>query len=304
VSFGAEFLVEPDLFPGRASGDLWGGESLALDVAGGPYRILGASAAQAAAIRERFGPLVGVAREGQDVPVRLFWAPESDFLEIPFAGWQTRFDLDSDPRAVRVAGRRWMARLDWGESLQTAIWTSSDADRDFLGLFENGLRVVVAYRSMERGGALLHSAGVVAGGKAYIFFGHSGAGKSTLSELSARVGLEVLSDELNVVIDRDGTLEVERLPFAGDFGREAHPRSAHPLAGLFRLQQAPSPFREPLHRARAVAALAGCAPFVNADPVRGPRLLENLERLTGRCEVETLGFALDPGFWSIVAPAR
>lgn len=251
--------------------------------------------------------------------MRLFRAPESDFREFPIAGWTTRFDLEARPAAVLLAGRRFTGRLDWGDTgaaprLGGAMWTPSDADADFEGLIENFLRVLVAHRAVERGGALLHSAGIAAGGRAFVFFGPSGAGKSTLAALSAARGHEVLSDELNVVIERAGgagddagcELVVERLPFAGDFGREASapPRRTDPLAGLFLLEQAAVPTRRPLPRARAVAALAAASPFVNGDPFRSARLLENLERLTARVPVEVLAFALDPGFWTILDEPR
>lgn len=302
MSFGGDYLTLPDLFPGRASGEGWGEAALTLDIAGGPYRLDRLSAGQAAALAVHFGPLVREAATPAAVPVQVFRAPEQDFRDFPLAGWQTRFDLDPQPAALRLAGRRFVGRLDWTRGLSAALWTPSNGDAELVGIVENFLRVVVAQRAAERGGALLHSAGIATPAGAFVFFGASGAGKSTLSRLSEAAGHVVLSDELNIVLELDGELVVERLPFAGDFGRTVLARRIDPLAGLFQLVQAPVPCRHPLPRARAVAALAGCAPFVNGDPYRGERLLENLDRLTARTPVETLGFALDPGFWDILLP--
>lgn len=303
MSFGAEFLVEPDLFPGRPSGEEWGEAALCLDVAGGPYRLEGLSAAQAEALADRFGPLAARGEEGPaGVRLRFFRAPEADFRDIAMVGWQTTFDLDPQPTALRIAGRRFVGRLEWSPALSAALWTAADEDSDFPGIAENFLRVVVAQRAIERGGALLHSAGIAAPGGAYLFFGPSGAGKSTISRLSAEAGHTVLSDELNIVIEEGGELVVEQLPFAGDFGRVARGRESHRLAGAFRLAKTAAPCLKTLPRPIAVAALAGCAPFVNGDPHRSARLLENLDRLTGRCRIGELGFALDPGFWGILLP--
>jgi hypothetical protein len=286
VTFGAEFLVEPDLFPGRASGEAWGGERLRLDIAGGPYALAGLAAPQRDTLAAWFAPR-GLADgpAADDVAVRIFRAPESDFRDFPLIGWQTRLDLDPAERSVRVAGRRFVGRLDWAERLAAALWTSSDADADLPGIVENFLRVVVAHRAVEEGGALLHSAAVVAEGRAFVFFGASGAGKSTLCGLSAERGFEVLSDELNALIEGAGGVEVERLPFAGDHGRSAGERRRYPLGGLVALAQGSPPARRPIARARAVAAL---------------RLLATLDRLTAARPVETLVFGLDPGFWDIV----
>lgn len=303
MTFGAEFLTLPDLFPGRASGETWGEAALSLDVAGGPYRLEGLSPAQAAAVARRFGPVAaGAAPAREGVLIRVFRAPETDFREFEVRGWQTRFDLDPGPRALRVAGRRFVGRLEWAPDLSAALWTAANEDEELPGLVENFLRVVVAERAIERGGALLHSAGVVAAGSAYLFFGPSGAGKTTISRLSAAAGHTVLSDELNIVIESGDELVVEQLPFAGDYGRTAQRRETYRLAGAFRLAQAAAPYLRELARPRAVAALAGCAPFVNGDPYRSERLLDNLDRLIRRCRTGELGFALDPGFWGILLP--
>jgi len=304
VTFGAEFLVEPDLFPGRASGEPWGERSLRLDIAGGPYALAGLAAAQRDTLAAWFAPrgLAG-GPAADDVAVRVFRAPESDFRDFPLIGWQTRLDIDAAARSVRLAGRRFVGRLDWTGRLAAALWTPSEADDDLPGIFENFLRVVVAHRAVEEGGALLHSAAVVAEGRAFLFFGASGAGKSTLCGLSAARGYEVLSDELNVLVEGTEGVDVERLPFAGDFGRSAGERRRYPLGGLFALEQGTPHSRRPLARARAVAALAACSPFVNDDPFRNERLLANLDRLTAARPVETLVFGLDPGFWDIVLAA-
>lgn len=301
MTFGAEFLVEPDLFPGRASGEPWGERSLRLDVAGGPYALTGLAEKQRDALAAWFAPrgLVGGPASG-DVAIRIFRAPESDFRDFPLIGWQTRLDLDPAESSIRLAGRRFVGRLDWTGRLAAALWTPSEDDADLPGIVENFLRVVVAHRAVEEGGALLHSAAVVAGGRAFVFFGASGAGKSTLCGLSAERGLDVLSDELNVLIEGAGGVEVERLPFAGDHGRSAGERRRYPLGGLFAIEQGTPHARRPMARVRAVAALAACSPFVNDDRFRNERLLANLDRLTAARRAETLVFGLDPAFWDIV----
>ena len=230
-----------------------------------------------------------------------FRAPESDFRVFSTVGWQTAFDLERAGDTVLVAGRRLLGRIEFGDCGQrtsAALWTSADGnDAEWHGLAENFLRVLVAHRVLGQGGVLLHSAAVVHGDGAFVFFGHSGAGKSTLCALSANRGLQVLSDELNALVPSGDGFRVERLPFAGDFGRSGGARESFPIAGLHALAQGLPHAILPLGRARAVGALSACAPFVNDDPQGGPRLLENLEHLTRATTVSTLRFGLDPSFW-------
>lgn len=352
MSFGSSFLVHPDLFPARRAGEPWGRGEVLLDVAAGPYAFRGLSPSQAAAVRERFGALC-LDPEGETgvpaVETLLFRADERDFHPIETRGWTYSLDLETEPAAVRVAGRDLVARLEWRPAvplapgvhrgpvsavpgaLAGALWTPVDGGAAFQGPFENYFRVLVAYRLLAAGGVLLHSAGLVKAGRAHLFCGSSGAGKSTLCRLAAARGGEVLSDELNALWpgsrgaggEAVGT-RVERLPFAGDFGHVAAPRSSHPLAAVYRLEKAPAtkwvaprgaepgeapvaanrlaPMSRlaPLSRGEAVATLAACAPCVNADPHRQERLLANLAALVAGAPAAVLTFGLDGGFWDIL----
>ena len=61
-------------------------------------------------------------------------------------------------------------------------------------------QLLLMYYLSKRKGLLVHAAGMVLGGRVYLFAGVSGAGKSTISELlvRARIG-KVLSDERMIV---------------------------------------------------------------------------------------------------------
>jgi len=180
MSFGERFLVFPDLFPARRAGEPWGDRRVALDLPGGPYLLSGLSARQEQAVAERFGALVRAAPDtSADSPAAvrgaLFAAPASDFRPIDTRGWEYAMDFAHAERSVCLAGLHLMARLDWAPVLGGALWTSEEGDL-FPGICENFLRVLVAYRLIELGGAVLHSAGVADGDGAFLFLGPSGAG--------------------------------------------------------------------------------------------------------------------------------
>ncbi|HVR96950.1 MAG TPA: hypothetical protein VMW27_10065 [Thermoanaerobaculia bacterium] len=298
--FGSTFLRTPDLFPARHSGESWGREAVVLDLPGGPYRFSGLSTEQTAAVRHRFG---GLCQEDgpSKVQGRLFRVAAEDFLEIDARGWEYGVDLDFAPDAVCMAGLRLMGRLDWRPGLAGALWTSEDGEL-FAGIFENFFRALVAYRLLEQGGVVVHSAGLVRNGGAFLFLGRSGAGKTTVSRLGLVHGATVLSDDLNALqpaADGSDSAELEKLPFTGDLGESGAPAARYPLRALFRLEKSEEDRLIPLSRAEAVACLLACSPFLNVDPYRRDDLIANLLHLLA--PGFALRFSLDGGFWSILA---
>lgn len=302
MSFGGQFLRYPDLFPGRRSGEPWGDRGLALDVPGGPYLFRGLSAAQEEAARHRFG---GLCREiaGEGVPSAVFRAPASDFLEIDTRGWEYSLEMDHALNSVRLAGLRLMARLDWTPPLAGGLWTPEAAGEEFSSVFENYLRVLTAYRLVEQGGAVLHSAGVTDGQAAFLLLGPSGAGKTTTSRLCLEAGATVLSDDLNAVrispSPGEGPSAV-KLPFTGDLGERSGGPESVPLRALLKLVQGPEDRLRPLSAAAALAALIAAAPFVNRDPWRREALLGILEALARAVPAYELTFTLEGDVWGIL----
>lgn len=311
MSFGSEFLVRPDLFPARLSGEGWGRESLTIDFVGGPYRFEDLGELQAAAVRERFAVLISRAEDAPTMITRVLRSPPEDFREIDTRGWSYTIDLRYETEIVRFAGWRLMAGLRVGaggtETAEGALWTAVDRSPDFEGVFENYFRVATAYRLLTTGGTLLHSAAVVRNGGAYLFLGRSGQGKSTVARLSLDEGCAVLSDDCNAVLVESGTPRVERLPFAGDLGQTVELGGGLPLRAIVSLRQSDRTRLAPQPRAQAFARLLACTPYVNSDPERQAQLLPILEGLLARAPAYELEFTLDGGFWPLldaVEPAR
>jgi len=288
---GEAFLANPDLFPARRAGEPWGDAVIDLVRRFGAY------------CREGGPPAARADTAG--VESLVFRAAEADFRTIDVRGWEYALDLDAAPEAVRLAGLRLVARLDWRPGLCGALWTPDGGGAEFAGIFENFCRVLVAYRLLERGGAVLHCAAISDRGGARLFLGRSGAGKSTVSRLALARGLTVLSDDLNALFPGGGEARppfVEKLPFTGDYGDSRSPSPAAPLAGLYRLAKSEADSLQPLSRAAAAACLLACSPFVNADAHRRERLLANLLALlpAGPVAAWELRFSLGGGFWPIL----
>ena len=303
MSFGESFLNYPDLFPARSSGEPWGDERVMIRFAGNVYAWVGLSAIQATTARQRFGELCLPPDEESPaaVEIQVFRATAEDFFDNERV-WSFEFDLDYAPDAVSIAGFHFMARLDWMPGLRAALWTSEDSRLVSHSIFENFFRVVVAYHLFEQGGVLLHSsAAVVNGDDAYVFFGPSGAGKSTISYLSFAAGHAVLSDDMNALRVTSAAVMVEKLPFAGDFGQTVGGADgSYPVRALCRLEKGPDPTLQILRPAAAVAALLGCAPFINRNPYRRDQLFDQLQVLNARLPVRMLTFARDDRFWALL----
>jgi hypothetical protein len=297
--FAERFLHSPDLFPARVAGEPWGAHEIALDFAGGPYVFTGLSADQEAGIRDRFSDTCRPDAEARNgVACRLFRVSSEEFRRFDLRGFELTLDLDPAEDCLRIAGLDLMARIEWRPSLEAALWTPSSGGEGFACILENLLRVMAAHRLVERGGALLHSAGIVDNGAAWLFLGRSGAGKSTLSRLSLAEDRRVLSDDLNALLPISGEWRVMPVPFAGDCRSSDH--ETRPLASVCQLRQGEGHRLDPLRRAEGLAALVAAAPYVNQDAHRLDRLLSNLLALLDSRTVHRLTFSREDGVWQVL----
>jgi len=116
-----------------------------------------------------------------------------------------------------------------------------------------------------RRGALVHGAGMIHNGKAFVFPGVSGAGKSTLSELLADAGSgTMLSDERIVLREMDGGIRAYGTPWAGTAGITG--ADSAPLGGVFFLNHAGTNRIEPLDSATAADRLLPVTSIPWYDP--------------------------------------
>lgn len=144
-------------------------------------------------------------------------------------------------RDPALADPRWIARFRPG-SREVTVECSSRMLASVGGgaVLESPLRypldqILTMYFLAGRG-FVVHSAGLVLGGRGIVFPGVSGAGKSTFARLAgARSGWEALSDDRTVLRLLDGKPTVDGTPWPGE-GLVAENRRA-PLAALLFLEK-------------------------------------------------------------------
>lgn len=275
--------------------------TLTLTISGGPYNISGLSQQQNAALRARFVGLCENNRNTQyevraGVDIIISDTERKHFKPSWYPNGENQIDLDYQQDRVRLAGCNFLAHINLASNYRSQLWIASNADAEFPEIFENLLRVLVAYRLLGLGGVVLHSAGVVIENEAYLFYGRSGAGKSTLAGLAKSSGMAILSDDMNAIIPGPEGYYAEKLPFTGDFSSLPHCPERYRIGGIFKLSKHSNNTLKPISPAYAVNGLMVCCPFVNRDPHHSDQLMTCLQQIVTVNNVEALGFSKIGGF--------
>jgi hypothetical protein len=178
---------------------------------------------------------------------------------------------------------------------QGKLWVASDFKIESIEYY---LRVVYALLAFRMGGIMMHAAGILRNGKAYLFFGHSGAGKTTVARLSSQD--VVLNDDLIILLPEDGVWQAYGTPFWNPTQVRPSPRHA-PLIGLYRLVQSKKVCLETLPASQALAELVANTPVLPEDPLRGGELMLRLAALLKEIPAFRLFFLPDDTFWRLIA---
>jgi hypothetical protein len=167
---------------------------------------------------------------------------------------------------------------------------------------ENYLRVMYAWRCLDRDALLIHASGMIRNGGGHVFFGPSGSGKTTTANLSTEA--IVLSDDL-VILHRERAegspaVRVYGVPFRGEMIEAGRANASAPLIGLYTLVKDSAHRLVDVDRTQAVARLVACVPFVMAQPENARRALALCEEITRLVRVKGLHFRQDAGFWKVI----
>lgn len=290
--------------PCRETGRCWGNQSKTLVIQGLVFQFRGLSAAQAEAIEERFrGFLIPESPDGAPHFSLQVWCRNGD-IALPigeFANQREEYEpkVFNRPDGMLVQGYnfRFEGILDHS-SLRADVCTA-EAILPRVDVFDNVLRISAAYAALASSGLLMHSAGVVLEGNAWLFLGRSNAGKSTLARAALASGRPILSDDINLLRpDGVGGYVAGAVPLTGDLRVEqiAAPNARFPVRGLLWLEQADRLRVSPVSPASATARLLACAPVVNMDPYRRDTLLAIVERFLTALPMRVLEFRRDEPF--------
>ncbi len=303
------YLTDPDtLWSTLDTLNTSGSHALSLRINQDTYRWTGLTDAQRNAVEKRFGFLITSQTQSDRYPVIHVQPANPSHFRPPLGAGQlyvVGHSQHSTPtgQELRLSGHHFAARLQlthW----EMRIAIPPDQLPYFLGAFENCLRLMVAFRAVASGGAILHSAAVVHNGEGHLFWGHSGAGKSTTCRVLDSMGIEILSDELNLVQPIDGIPHVFPLPFAGDFGKLPTRSSPVQLRTMHRLVQAPQCKSLPMTPATALGELMAACPYVNHHPSIADQCMDNVTQLVSQLRPRKLKFTPTPDLWETVLQSQ
>ncbi len=251
-------------------------------------------------VREHYDPFCSLAEttEPADLQVQCREVPEALVVPLPPPGGGTVLELhDRGEGCYRICSH-WQDGRVWPGEGRGEIVLSSRSYIPFRMSVENYLRIASQLMLIDRGGFLMHTAGILDDGKCYLFFGPSGAGKSTATANSAPRA--ALSDDM-VLIDVSGDVpQAHAVPFFGAFPPRERVRGAFPIAVACRLRQAPETRLERLSAARAVATISASVPFVHELGLPHEGLTERVTRLCGAVPVCDLHLTPSPDFWTLL----
>jgi hypothetical protein len=268
--------------------------SLDLDLSGIRLRLDGLTAALAQRISEEWSPFVAQ-RQGRaffrlqlrvlDLPL-----PQGEFAPKAMTSVLTeesaRFSMPEGSGTIQLDGR---CQVDLVRGL---------GQREYFSLL-NLLRACLAWLLPSRRAMLLHAAGLVVGGRAFLLVGAEGSGKSSWARIGEGAGAQVLSDDLVLVDGSGNTPEVLGSPFRSTHVADYRP-GRWPLSAIFfpRHGEAAASSRADalLAKARIVANMTFIAEAVGRDE----RIAPLLNSLAESVPCAELTFGLEPSFMEIL----
>lgn len=285
----------------------WGNNEVIVGFQGLEFRFSGLDCSQTTSIATRFSSYLRVATEGRPF-ARL--RCRMGLVELPAAGFASplnEYTPKPRHRADGVSVRGYNFRLDGtltDSELLGDVYTEHAAALAGVDVLDNVLRLAAAYAALAEGGLLMHSAGVVMDGAAWLMLGRSNAGKSTLAGSALAAGRPILSDDINLLRpDGAGGFVSGAVPLTGDLRAHqiAGPDARFPVRGLLWLSQADTLAIEPMSAGEATSRLPACCPVVNTDPFRLERVFSVIDRVLSVLPMHTLNFRRDDPFEAIEA---
>jgi hypothetical protein len=160
------------------------------------------------------------------------------------------------------------------------------------------LRIVHTLILAQEGGFLLHSAGAIRNGRAFLFSGVSGAGKTTISRL-APPDVTLLTDEVSYIRRAGDNYRACGTPFAGELARVGENCSA-PIESLFFLHQGPENRIESMEKSEGIRRLMRNILFFAEDSGLVKNIFQAACEFVERVQVKRLTFTPDSRVWGLI----
>lgn len=235
-------------------------------------------------------------------------APGTPFLDVAVrAGSEPEPRSQWDPKAIRSLVRSGSARyeleegaIEVGADGKAALSLRSGAGSRTFFAFLNLIRAGLAWRMPSRGGAMLHAAGIVVKGRAFLLVGPEGSGKTTWAGAGAAGGADVLGDDVVLVDRAPERFEALAAPLRPRSGSLRLP-GRWPLAAILLPRHGASPRLDPAAARDVYGRILANLPFLAEGFGADGRIPAAIEDLRASVPARTLTFSPDPSFLAILS---
>jgi hypothetical protein len=160
------------------------------------------------------------------------------------------------------------------------------------------IRNIFALLIHQKGGVLMHTAGIVRNDKTYLFFGHSGSGKTTICKAS-KDEFKILNDDLILLFPQNENWFAYGTPFWNPTQIKPNNYSA-PVTSMYLLKQDSRVYTKEITSGKAIAALISNVPVIPQDPIRSSKLFDLLSEIQRNIPIYELHFLPDNSFWDVI----
>lgn len=155
--------------------------------------------------------------------------------------------------------------------------------------FDSWLRIFFTLIAVKNSGLLIHSAGFFDKNNTYIFPGVSGAGKSTLIKILEKE--YSLSDEINLIYQKDGNFSASSTPFWGELKKGGNKIYTGKVKGIYFLRHGKNCKLEKIVEPEALRKLLKTVLFFYTETETFNKILSLCEQIIQNVPFYTLVFA-------------
>jgi len=244
------------------------------------------------------GPFIAEKLSNYEFNISFYEIENEYFLRYPKERYEyRRFILGEDERYYYFWTYHLAGYLDKEKFNGKAFLCKAQKQKTFF-ILNDFLLSYCSWWSIFQGGCIIHGASIIKEGKVYIFFGPPGIGKTTVCKLSA--GMEIISDEYSMVLEKEGKYYVYRPPQKKSITRLKDWSVGFPLEGIFRLKQDNYTYLEEIPSPFIVSELLANLLFAHAYNVLGNRALINAISIIRNIKSGILHFRKDSEFWEVI----
>ncbi|MGB9591334.1 MAG: hypothetical protein ACPL1K_02325 [Candidatus Kryptoniota bacterium] len=202
-------------------------------------------------------------------------------------------EVNFDDGSITLTAKGYDGRLDLAKFSGKLSLSNADP---FIGA-DYFLRVAAATLAFQRGGLMVHAAGIAREQIAYLFVGKSGIGKTTVARNSPMGS--VLNDDLLFLQPRENGWMVFSAPFYNQTQVKPIPNQAV-LKGIYFLVQDKRVYLEEINQTSAVAELLANVPVLSGNPQMLNEIFSRCNQIIQAVHPYRLHFLPDDSFWKVI----